>query len=129
MTNKKTITGLKINSFSRSMEYVEIDKTKGLIDYYKAISSPAKEVNIIEKVDLDINGYFCEKSNRFTNELWIDEDGLFVNPIQQRFFIFEGRFYAGNGVILMADCYSGESLSTMLTFRDIALSGALAFPT
>lgn len=109
----KTITGLLINPFDRTVKTIEC-RAGSLQDIYEAIQCQT----------FDVAG-FEYKGSEYS--LFIDDEGLFKSPDDQAYFFWQGRFFAGRAVIFGVNP-SGDSISCGFTQHDIAVNGWLGFP-
>lgn len=122
MSNEqKTITGLLINPELRSLSFIKVayDKDKIVLHgLYEAMSTENIRVSLVDAISITGD----------RNTIWVDDEGLLVNPDLQRYFLWEGRFLAGKAVILGNNPETGDAVDTTLTPLLVAMSCALAWP-
>lgn len=100
-----------IDSKNKKVSYVEIDKEKGLDDYYKHLKCEC----FTGAISFDNN-----------DMLMVDDEGLMNLRHDTMFFTIEGGYqpFAGNGLIVGGDD-DGDSVDVKLTLSD--LKGKIKF--
>jgi hypothetical protein len=93
-----------IDSANKTVSEIDIDDTKTLEDWYKAIDCELVEVA----------HYMSEK-----NHILVDEEGLLKSP--NNFFTYNGAHqpFAGNGLVVGVDINTGESIDCQITLEEV----------
>ena len=100
--SKKTLAAYKINAYSNMLEVV-------------SMSHDFKEINEL----IGSNTFTVGKTLENGDTLYVDDEG-FLNEGVTRGFLFDGSFFAGNGLVLGSDD-EGESCSVKGKAVDTAM--------
>jgi hypothetical protein len=115
----ETIKGLLIDPFLRTVTEVEVarDDYKAL---YPLLSTEKNKVDCFDVVRIE-NDFGEEES------IFIDDNGLYVPAENQAYFLFDGVFLAGKGLIFGVD-NEGGTVSTKITRSNISNKKRLSWP-
>jgi hypothetical protein len=91
-----------IDVYNENVRQVEVDDNDQLNSMYKHINC--------ETVDrVQINDH---------DDIWVDDEGLLNLTKDSKFFTYEGRLLAGNGLVMGCD-RMGESIEPCITVEEV----------
>jgi hypothetical protein len=109
-----------IDPFKLEIRYDVVQNPKLTQDYisfneeiYKLMSDGPINVDVIEQAQLQT------KDAKLRDSILVDENGLFNNPVEQKFFTVEGAYpqpLAGIGVVTGSDV-NGNTVETSLSLK------------
>lgn len=103
-----------INPFNKTITEVDYDGN------YKSIYT------MISTEDNKVNTFECVNLNQHDDTIYVDEEGLFVPRSEQAFFVFNGAFLAGKGLVLGTND-EGESISPHGSLSTLISSNVIKF--